>query len=123
VGLQYSESQSKSQYNVRVAVTNVGRRAARNCSGFLADVEIWRDSAFRETAYADFMRLTWAHHAGDLSLDLLPEVPYWLDEIATPDKEQSFVLQTNPQTVKYNRAFFQPVLYRLTVKVFAGDAE
>ena len=104
-------------------MVNRGRHTARNCKGFLADVEVWRDGTFCETNYADYMRLVWSHHANSPSLDLLSEVPHWLDVVSTLEHDRHFFLQTDPKAERYAGGFNEASVYRLTVKVFAEDAE
>ncbi len=110
-------------YYLRVKVVNRGRRTARNCKGYLADVEVWRGGAFCETNYADYMRLVWSHYAGSPSLDLLPEVPHWLDLVSTLEHDRRFFLEIDPKAARYAGGFDETSVYRLTIKVFAEDAE
>jgi hypothetical protein len=110
-------------YYLRVKVVNIGRRTAEKCCGYLANVEVWRHGDFQATLYADFMPLVWSHNIGRRSSELLPLVPHWLDVVSTLEDDRRFFLQTDPQTPKYKNAFQEPGVYKLTIQVFAEDAE
>ena len=110
-------------YYLRVCVVNRGRRAARGCKAYLANVEVQDSKEFHETRYADFMRLVWSHHARLQSLDLLPEVPHWLDVVSTKEHDSRFFLRTDPQSTRYADGFGDTSVYRLTIRLFAEDAE
>jgi hypothetical protein len=83
VKLPDTDGYASAAYFLRVRVVNRGRRVARTCAGYLTNVEVLRDGCFKETAYADDLQLTWSHCPGWPALDLLPEVPHWLDVIST----------------------------------------
>jgi len=108
---------------LRVKVVNSGRRTALRCAGYLANVERWSGQSFWETVYADHMRLVWSHNPGVPSLDLLPSVPHWLDVLSTLEGDSRFLLETAPKTPKYMDAFTTPGVYRLTIQVFAEEAD
>jgi hypothetical protein len=114
---------SNSAHYVRVKVVNHGRRVAKDCACYLANVEFIGGSEFRDTHYADFMRLVWSHHPGWPALDLLPEVPYWLDVVSTLEKDRRFFLETDPKTPKYAGGFEQTTTYRLTIKAYAEESD
>ena len=109
--------------DVRVKVTNRGRRGFGSWTGYVADVEVKRGNEFHATEYADFMRLTWSDNPGSRSLDLLPDVPHWLDVVSTLENVDRFFLETDPKTTRYADCFDDLALYRLTVMVFAEEAE
>jgi len=119
----HSAPQPTAACYVRVKVVNCGRRTARHCQGYLENVEACVGREVRETDYADFMRLVWSYSAGSPSLDLLPEVPHWLDVISTLEHHDGFFLQTDPKATRYSEGFGATCVYRLTIKVFAEDAE
>lgn len=110
-------------YYLRVKVVNCGRRTARSCTGYLANMEVWRDRVFCETKYADYMRLVWSHSPGIPRIDLLPEVPHWLDLVSTLEYDQRFFIETDPKAPQYAGGFDDSSVFRLTVRVFAEDAE
>lgn len=118
----HSPPQPTAAIYLRVKVVNRGRRTARNCHGYLADVEVWREEAFCETSYADYLRLAWSYRPS-ASLDLLPDVPHWLDLISTREHDRSFFLETDPKATLYERGFDETNVYRLTIIIFAEDAE
>ena len=119
----FAPSRATAAYYLRVKVVNRGRRTARDCNGFLANLEVWCGGAFCETNYADFMRLVWSNYAGSPSLDLLPDVPHWLDLVSTLEHHSRFFLETDPKATRYANGFDDTSVYRLTIKVFAEDAE
>ena len=110
-------------YYLRVKVVNTGRRTAEKCRGYLANVELWCNGSFQETIYADFMSLVWSHNPGCESMELLPQVPHWLDVLSTSNAGKSFILETNPQAPKYSNCVWGLGVYRLTIKVYAEEAE
>jgi hypothetical protein len=112
-----------SAYYVRVKVVNTGRRTAERCSGYLANVEQWTGDMFRETVYADDLRLVWSHNPERDSMDLLPGVPHWLDVLSTRQALETFFLQTNPPVPKYGTVTWAPTVYKFTINVFAEDTE
>lgn len=114
---------STNAYYARVKVVNVGRCTARNAKGYLANIELLQNGSFQNTEYADFMRLVWSHHVGNGPNDLLPNVPYFLDIVSTRDQENRFFLEIEPKTKRYDRGFAESGTYRLTIRVFAEDAE
>jgi hypothetical protein len=110
-------------YYLRVTVVNTGRRTAERCRGYLANVEQWYNHDFKETIYADFMPLTWSHHPGRESMELLPQVPHWLDVLSTRHGGSRFILETNPKATKYSDCEWSMGIYRLTIKLFAEETE
>lgn len=112
-----------SAFYLRVKITNRGRRTARNCRVYLANVEVQQGKKCRDTEYVDFMRLVWSHHPGIPSLDLLPEVPHWVDVISTLENCHHFFLETDPKAEKYRDGFGETTMYRLTIRAYAEDAE
>jgi hypothetical protein len=110
-------------YYLRVKVVNTGRRTAEKCRGYLANVEQCHNGSCLETVYADFMPLVWSHNPGRESMDLLPQVPHWLDVLSTRKEGNSFVLETNPQSTKYSNCVWGLGTYRLTIKLFAEETE
>jgi hypothetical protein len=104
-------------------VINRGRRTARDCKGYLANIEVWQVRTFHDTEYADFMRLVWSQFPSSSSLDLLPEVPHWLNVVSTLEHDSRFFLETDPKSTRYADGFDETRIYRLTISVFAEDAE
>jgi hypothetical protein len=118
-----SQFRKVNAYYLRVKVVNTGRRTAEKCRGYLANVELWFHGAFQETVYADFMPLVWSHNPGRESMELLPNVPHWLDVLATRQASSSFYVQTNPPAHKYSNCVWDVGIYRLTIQAFAEAAD
>jgi hypothetical protein len=110
-------------YYLRVKVLNTGRRTAERCRGYLANVEQWANGSFQPTLYADFMPLTWSHNPGRESMELLPQVPHWLDVLSTLNGRTTFILESNPKSPKYTGCDWGNGIYRFTIRVYAEEAE
>jgi hypothetical protein len=54
---------------------------------------------------------------------LIPELPYYLDMVRTIKTRDAFYLCTDPPVFHYETGFPQKGYYKLTIHVYAEDAE
>jgi pyrimidine deaminase RibD-like protein len=124
---------------VRLRVVNVGRKAAKNCRGYLTQVEWKNDNGIFEPApYYDSLPFIWSYKGreqGNPAVDLLQGVEHYLDILATfsfPSREppwdpkhdsERFELQTQFLPLRYSNLFSGTRTYRFTIKVSAEDVE
>jgi hypothetical protein len=120
---------------LRLKVKNVKLRIARDCRGYLVDVEEEQGKQFVKTDYKDVVRLLWAYESvqeGEKSgavehrgVDLLPEISHYLDVLSTNMingpvilvRFASSKLKVYKQLLKIGRS------YRLTIQVSADGAQ
>jgi hypothetical protein len=129
----------RSSCYVRLRVANVGGKVARNCRGYLTQVEWKNDNGVFEAApYYDSLPLIWSYKGRDQgypAVDLLPGVEDHLDILATfsfPSREppwdpkrdsERFELQTQFLPLRYSNLFSGTRTYRFTIKVSAEHVE
>jgi hypothetical protein len=124
---------------VRLRVVNVGRRVAKNCRGYLTQVEWTNDGGtFEPAPYYDSLPLIWSYKGKDQgypAVDLLEGVDNYLDILATysfPNRQppwdpkhdsERFELQTQYIPLRYSNLFSGTRTYRFTIQVSAEDVE
>jgi hypothetical protein len=120
-------------------VANVGKKVAKNCRGYLIQVEReTRGGTFERTPYHDSLPLIWSYKGKDQgypAVDLLPGIDQYIDILATfsfPNKpppwhpkhdSERFEPQTQFLPPRYSNLFAGTGTYRFTIQVSGEDVE
>lgn len=124
------------QTYVRIRVTNLGKRTARNCKGFLVRIDRRNSNGEFEAVEGghDCLQLIWSNAHGSqrkLGFDLAPNCSRFLDILSVQNGKNDWIPQGIPEKdddppLLPNRLWPQLSIHqqiRLTIQVVAEDAE
>jgi hypothetical protein len=112
---------------VRVKVTNNSGIIAKDCRGYLIDVEKQDKSGkFVSTIYCDSIQLAWSCQIGGNryeSIDISKGVNQYLDVVVTGNTIEGFEPQIMAKPIRYLDLFREKGIFRFTIQVSAEGAK
>jgi hypothetical protein len=111
---------------VRVSVTNGRRTTAKDCRGYLTNVEIRDEKGrFVRTVYCDSIPLPWSCLPPEASFDVI-DIPRGIQQyvnlIGTTSRSTDFDVQLMVTPHRYRDLFSRTGTFRFTVMVTAANA-
>jgi hypothetical protein len=113
-------------HTIRVKVTNQRRIVARDCRGYLINVEKQDEKGvFVPTIYCDSLPLAWSCQRKEdryRGIDIPKGVNQYLDVIVTKSTSNEFEPQVMVKLFRYSDLFKEKGTYRFTIQATVADA-
>jgi len=113
-------------HTIRVRVTNASRIVARDCRGYLINIEKQNEKGvFVPTIYCDSLPLSWSCRVGTDSftgIDIHKGINQYLDVIGTESTSNEFKPKVMVMLFRYSDLFKETGIFRFTIQVTAVDA-